>query len=55
MQLERLEALAITDDHQAQEQAWERARHDWERKRPQLQLVLRQKRVLEDQLLCDGG
>jgi hypothetical protein len=31
MQLEQLEALAITDDHQAQEQAWEPARHDWER------------------------
>jgi ParB family chromosome partitioning protein len=45
MQLEQLEALAITDYQQAQEQAWERARHDWERSAHNLRSLLTEKHV----------
>ena len=31
LQLDQLEALAITDDHQAQERVWDSAQHDWDR------------------------
>jgi hypothetical protein len=31
IRLDQLEALAITDDQQAQEKVWDSLRHDWER------------------------
>jgi ParB family transcriptional regulator, chromosome partitioning protein len=31
IRLDQLEALAITDDQEAQEKVWDSLRHDWER------------------------
>jgi ParB family chromosome partitioning protein len=45
MQLEQLEALAITDDHDAQERVWESTQHEWERSALSLRRVLTEKQV----------
>jgi ParB family chromosome partitioning protein len=45
MQLEQLEALAITDDHDAQERVWESAQHEWERSAHNLRRLLTEKQV----------
>ena len=45
MQLEQLEALAIADDHDAQERAWDSAQHEWERSAHNLRRLLTEKQV----------
>jgi ParB family chromosome partitioning protein len=45
MQLEQLEALAITDDHDAQERVWESTQHEWERSAHNLRRVLTETQV----------
>jgi ParB family chromosome partitioning protein len=45
MQLEQLEALAIADDHDAQECAWDSAQHEWERSAHNLRRLLTKKQV----------
>jgi len=45
LQLEQLEALAITDDHQAQERAWNSAQYDWDRSPHNLRRLLTEKQV----------
>jgi ParB family chromosome partitioning protein len=45
MQLEQLEALAITDDQGAQERVWDSAQHEWERSAHNLRRLLTEKQV----------
>ena len=45
LQLDQLEALAITDDHQAQERAWDSAQHDWDHSPHNLRRLLTEKQV----------
>ena len=45
IRLDQLEALAITDDHQTQEQVWDSLRHDWERSPHNLRSLLTQQHV----------
>jgi len=45
MQLEQLEALAITDDHVAQEQVWDTIQHAWERSASNLRRLLTEKQI----------
>jgi ParB family transcriptional regulator, chromosome partitioning protein len=45
MQLEQLEALAITDDHGAQERIWESTQHEWERSAHNLRRLLTEKQI----------
>jgi ParB family transcriptional regulator, chromosome partitioning protein len=45
MQLEQLEALAITDDHVAQEQVWDNTQHAWERSASNLRRLLTEKQI----------
>jgi ParB family chromosome partitioning protein len=45
LQLDQLEALAITDDHQTQERAWDSAQHDWDRSPHNLRRLLTEKQV----------
>jgi ParB family transcriptional regulator, chromosome partitioning protein len=43
--LEQLEALAITDDHEAQERVWESTKQEWERSAHNLRRLLTEKQV----------
>jgi ParB family transcriptional regulator, chromosome partitioning protein len=45
IRLDQLEALAITDDQQAQEKVWDSLRHDWERSPHNLRSLLTEKHV----------
>jgi ParB family chromosome partitioning protein len=45
MQLEQLEALAITDDHVTQEQVWDTTQHAWERSASNLRRLLTEKQI----------
>ena len=45
MQLEQLEALAISDDHVAQEQVWDTTQHAWERSASNLRRLLTEKQI----------
>lgn len=45
MQLEQLKALAIADDHDAQERVWDSAQHEWERSAHNLRRLLTEKQV----------
>jgi ParB family chromosome partitioning protein len=45
IRLDQLEALAITDDRQAQEKVWDSLRHDWERSPHNLRSLLTEKHV----------
>jgi ParB family chromosome partitioning protein len=45
MQLEQLEALAITDDHDAQERVWDSTQHEWERSAHNLRRLLTEKQA----------
>ncbi len=45
MQLEQLEALAITDDHAAQERVWDSTEHEWERSAHNLRRLLTEKQI----------
>jgi ParB family chromosome partitioning protein len=45
IRLDQLEALAITDDQQAQEKVWDSLRHDWERSPHNLRSLLTEKYV----------
>jgi ParB family transcriptional regulator, chromosome partitioning protein len=45
MQLEQLEALAITDDQGAQERVWDSAQHEWERSAHNLRRLLTEKQL----------
>ena len=45
MQLEQLEALAITDDHAAQERVWDSTQHEWERSAHNLRRLLTEKQI----------
>jgi ParB family chromosome partitioning protein len=45
LQLDQLEALAITDDHRAQERVWDSAQHDWDRSPHNLRRLLTEKQV----------
>jgi ParB family transcriptional regulator, chromosome partitioning protein len=45
MQLEQLGALAITDDHGAQERVWESTQHEWERSAHNLRRLLTEKQI----------
>src|SRR5260370_5513430 len=43
--LEQLEALALTDDHEAQERVWESTKQDWERSAHNLRRLLTEQQV----------
>jgi ParB family transcriptional regulator, chromosome partitioning protein len=45
IRVDQLEALAITDDQQAQEKVWDSLRHDWERSPHNLRSLLTEKHV----------
>src|SRR5258708_1420505 len=45
MQLEQLEALAIPDDHAAQERVWDSTEHEWERSAHNLRRLLTEKQI----------
>ena len=45
MQLEQLEALAMTDDHLAQERVWDNTQHEWERSAHNLRRLLTEKQI----------
>jgi len=45
IRLDQLEALAITDDQQAQEKVWDSLRHDWERSPHNLRSLLTKQHV----------
>lgn len=53
MTLEQLQALALTDNHEAQRQAWFTAQHDWEREPYRLREKLTRKEVRSDDRLVE--
>jgi ParB family chromosome partitioning protein len=52
MSLEQLQALAITDNHEAQRQAWFTAQHDWERSPRDLRDKLTRREARADDTLA---
>jgi ParB family chromosome partitioning protein len=52
MSLEQLQALAITDNHEAQRQAWFTAQHDWERSPRDLREKLTRREARADDTLA---
>jgi ParB family chromosome partitioning protein len=52
MSLEQLQALALTDNHEAQRQVWLTAQHDWERSPRDLREKLTRKEVRSDDALA---
>jgi ParB family chromosome partitioning protein len=52
MTLEQLQALALTDNHEAQRQAWFTAQHDWERQPYRLRERITQREIESDSLLA---
>lgn len=52
MSLEQLQALALTDNHEVQRQAWESARYDWERGARNLRDFITREEVQENSKLA---